>query len=63
MKKFRIQIVETTDYVVEAESESEAYDFVHNCGMGERRTQTTSTSGIWEMSEDGQWIKYPGVTN
>ena len=63
MKKFRIQIVETTDYVVEAESESEAYDFVHNCDMGERTTQTTSTSGIWELSPDGKWQSFPGVTH
>ena len=56
--RYVIQIIEVTDYVIEAEDESEAYVMVQNCDMGKRVFQDISTGGIWELEPGAKWPTY-----
>ena len=56
--EFIVQINKTKDWLIEADTEEEAYDKVHNEDKGLVVNIIESTTHIWEVSPDRKWPNY-----
>ena len=58
MTEFIVQVNKTKDWLVEADTEEEAYNKVHNEDKGLVVNIIESTTHIWEVSPERKWPNY-----